>query len=52
MVNYYTFAEEIPSIGDQIKSKCRRGIEILAVRKCGNFAPHVYRVAVEFRVSS
>ncbi len=51
-INYYTFAgeENFKTLRKDIREKCKKKVKITDIRKCGSFAPGVFRVAVDFRV--
>lgn len=57
IIHYYTFCgeEEFDNIKKSLKEKCEslgKKIQILEVRKCGHFAPRVWRVVADFKVKN
>ena len=55
IINFYTFGseDELKELSKLITEECacfRKKIKILAIRKCGDYAPGVFRVAVDFKI--
>lgn len=55
IIHFYSFAKEseFKSLKEKIKNLCKknkRKIKILRIAKCGQYAPEVFRVCMDFRV--